>query len=222
MRWTALFAFGMFASLHPSNAVSRFSSALRHATATATATATRSLAHKAYVPSTPRDATPRHSTPRHSTPLHSTPRHSTPLHAIRLRSTERPDTRFSLAQPHLWATVRSHRIVSLTLGCDSQHNYEKNLIKPSWSADGSKVGCGSSDRAVCCAPNRSPAPTQSTEPCGTAARTVAPTVSALMLRMARWPCVCCSVVSRGFTHPHGSHPQSSSSANVSPCGSCGC
>ena len=114
--------------------------------------------------------------------------------------------------------VRSHRIVSLTLGCDSQHNYEKNLIKPSWSADGSKVGCGSSDRAVCCAPNRSPVPSQSTEPCGTAARTVAPTVSALMLRMAQWPCVCCSVVSRGFTHPHGSHPQSSSSAseNVSP------
>jgi hypothetical protein len=75
------------------------------------------------------------------------------------------------------------------------------------------------ERYATCAPTRFtcssyPKHTLSRVPllhCGT----VAPTVSALMLLMAQWPCVCCSVVSRGFTHPHGSHPQSSSSANVS-------
>ena len=30
----------------------------------------------------------------------------------------------------------------------AQHNYEKNLLKCSWSPDGSKVAAGSSDRAV--------------------------------------------------------------------------
>jgi hypothetical protein len=76
------------------------------------------------------------------------------------------------------------------------------------------------ERYATCAPNRSPAPTRSTGPCGTAARTVAANCLCASASdgTVQWPCVCCSVVPRGFTHPHGSHPPSSSSAseNVSP------
>jgi Prp8 binding protein len=30
----------------------------------------------------------------------------------------------------------------------SQHNFEKNLLRCSWSPDGSKISCGSADRFV--------------------------------------------------------------------------